>query len=115
MPPAPPRRMLRWQNDRPVKMRERHMKKKTTSRREKAEDRSSMVPMQAMMSKRQMSFDALELNMLDEEEDEVESLDPVQLSSVAEGGGGTATFNIERAVNIAADAKPHKVCVYTAA
>lgn len=74
-----------------------------------------MVPMQAMMSKRQMSFDALELNMLDEEEDEVESLDPVQLSSVAEGGGGTATFNIERAVSIAADAKPHKVCVYTAA
>ena len=33
------------------------------------------------------------------------------MSTVSEGGGGTASFNIERAVSIDADAKPHKVTI----
>lgn len=33
------------------------------------------------------------------------------MSTVSEGGGGTASFNIERIASIEADAKPHKVTI----
>jgi len=82
---------------------------------------SCAPPMQSMMNgggggvnlERRMSFSAAELQCDDDRESECddEAVDGVQLSSVAEGGGGTATFVIERAVAIAADAKPHKVTI----
>ena len=80
--------------------------------------RGSQLPappmMQAMMAprERQFSFNAAEL-----EDDQLSVcadeayMDTEETASVADGGGGTATFHVERVVSIDSDAKPHKVTV----
>lgn len=118
MPPAPPRRMLRWQQEVPLLgnhgtswgggSRGMHGLRRASK---------SMVPQQAcmsssMMMERQASFSAAELDDVDfDSYAEEEMLDAVETASVAAGGGGTATFNIERVVTIESDSKPHKVTV----
>jgi len=70
--------------------------------------------MQAMMAPRgrQLSFNAAELDddQLSVSADEA-YMEPEETALVADGGGGTATFHVERVVSIASDAKPHKVTV----
>lgn len=69
-----------------------------------------------MMMERQESFSALEASGFcdgsdDEEEDDDGYAGDVAQSTVSEGGGGTASFAIERLVAIEADSKPHKVTI----
>ena len=117
MPPAPPRRMLRWERDQPL-LGSRGVSQ--LNRRGSGGGGGggpcitsnmmmrSAVPMQACMMERNLSCDSLEVaGFVDEEE----PMEAVATSSVLEGGGGTATFHIERQSPIAADAKPHKVTI----
>jgi len=128
MPPAPPRRMLRWQQQKAL-LGHRGMNSwgggggtvhnLTHGQRR----RSAAVPIQACMSSNMMlqrspSCDALELEslglggMLDGDDESDAGAEPaVATSTVAEGGGGTASFLIERPVSIEADCKPHKVTI----
>jgi len=110
-PPAPPRRMLRWEQ--PQSYPAPRCARRVSCR--------NSVPQQACMSsnafmgERQLSCDALECAALaanlDEDEDDDDDLAGVAQSTVAEGGGGTASFAIERVVSIEADSKPHKVTI----
>lgn len=114
MPPAPPRRMIRWAPP-PAPI-----KRKPGARRGSFE---RAIPMQAMMSnacapgggrrmERQLSFSASEaLNFDAEYVEDLDEFVPVETAAVSGGGAGTATFSIERLVSIESDSKPHRVAI----
>jgi len=113
MPPAPPRRMIRWQ---PVPM---APKRKGGFGGGGARRGLAMgappprmeVPMQALMAERRLSFSASEALNFDEEFVDDDDADEVLTATVAQGGAGTAAFSIERVVTIESDSKPHRVAI----
>ena len=120
MPPAPPRRMLRWQQEVPL-LGGRGVSS-SAARRARDGPPPGAIPMQACMSsnammpmrERNLSCNALELDDVEDyDDDEADGFVPpsVAQSTVSEGGGGTAAFVIEREVTIEADSKPHKVTI----
>ena len=71
------------------------------------------MQMQVASNDRRLSLDAEEGDMSDNDMDtENDAFGGMAAStSVADGGGGSSTFKIERATAIASDSKEHKVCV----
>lgn len=116
MPPAPPRRMLRWQPDAGFNTTERRRGSMVQSRMIRAEARNA-IPMQACISsnvrlERAPSCSALEAEVLGGSDDDERLSDGgVDTTTLTAGGGGTAHFVIQRSCSIEADNKPHRVAI----
>lgn len=113
MPPAPPRRMLRWQADAGYNTNVCRLSTHSQSRARRAPEARMAIPMQAcassnVMLKRNLSIDALEVASDEEEELSEAGVDTTTLTG---GGGGTAQFVIERQCTVEADDKPHRVAI----